>query len=86
MKPHPKRAFCSFIRGKKNNMGEFSRFHPIHNKLEKLICCSCFRAPPKATTSDDYTTTATFMAECKHYPGFVVLQKPMFGLRIPLDF
>lgn len=46
LKPHPKRAFSSPIEEKKNNMGEFSRFHPIHNKFEKLICCSCFLTPP----------------------------------------
>lgn len=54
--------------------------------FEKLICCSCFITFPKATTQHDYTTTVTFMAEWKHYPGFVVLQKPIFGLKIPLDF
>lgn len=54
--------------------------------FEKLICCSCFITFPKATTQHDYTTAVAFMAEWKHYPGFVVLQKPVFGLKIPLDF
>lgn len=86
MKPHPKRAFSSSIKEKKTTWGNFlDSTQPIIT-FEKLICCSCFRTPPKATTPYDYTTTAAFMAECKHYPGFVVLQKPMFGLKTPLDF